>query len=178
VRCSGDTSSHPIPIPSPTPLPFPTLHHPTDTDFIDPCYYSATLSCHYKTPLFLATQLLFLIITQPYTQLLPLCNSLASLVHRQPTAPGSVLSTADNLSSLIILDHTNVTTTFNNSHITAITANTPTPTAIMRSNSISSVSSTSSRAPSAEPEETMQIFVKNLSGDSKSNCIQMNPSTH
>ncbi|GAB7332843.1 hypothetical protein MBLNU13_g04564t1 [Cladosporium sp. NU13] len=35
----------------------------------------------------------------------------------------------------------------------------------MRSNSISSVSSTSSRAPSAEPEETMQIFVKNLSGD-------------
>jgi hypothetical protein len=37
----------------------------------------------------------------------------------------------------------------------------------MRSNSISSVSSTSSRAPSAEPEETMQIFVKNLSGDSK-----------
>jgi predicted nucleic acid binding AN1-type Zn finger protein len=34
----------------------------------------------------------------------------------------------------------------------------------MRSNSISSVSS---RASSAEPEETMQIFVKNLSGDSK-----------
>ena len=43
----------------------------------------------------------------------------------------------------------------------------------MRSNSISSVSSTSSRAPSAEPEETMQIFVKNLSGDSKSLCIQI-----
>jgi hypothetical protein len=34
----------------------------------------------------------------------------------------------------------------------------------MRSNSISSVSD---RASSAEPEETMQIFVKNLSGDSK-----------
>jgi hypothetical protein len=32
------------------------------------------------------------------------------------------------------------------------------------------VSSTSSRAPSAEPEETMQIFVKNLSGDSK--CLR------
>lgn len=37
----------------------------------------------------------------------------------------------------------------------------------MRSNSISSVSSDISRASSAEPEETMQIFVKNLSGDSK-----------
>ncbi|KJX93118.1 AN1-type zinc finger protein/ubiquitin-like protein [Zymoseptoria brevis] len=33
----------------------------------------------------------------------------------------------------------------------------------MRSNSISSISS--SRAPSAEPESTMQIFVKNVAGD-------------
>jgi hypothetical protein len=45
----------------------------------------------------------------------------------------------------------------------------------MRSNSISSVSSTSSRAPSAEPEETMQIFVKNLSGDSKHTPPSPNP---
>lgn len=35
----------------------------------------------------------------------------------------------------------------------------------MRSNSISSMSSISSRASSAEPEETMQIFVKNVAGD-------------
>lgn len=49
----------------------------------------------------------------------------------------------------------------------------------MRSNSISSVSSTSSRAPSAEPEETMQIFVKNLSGDSKSStALTANQKTH
>lgn len=37
----------------------------------------------------------------------------------------------------------------------------------MRSNSISSMTSTSSRASSAEAEETMQIFVKNLAGDSE-----------
>ena len=40
----------------------------------------------------------------------------------------------------------------------------PTLNTTMRSNSISSVES---RASSAEPEEAMQIFVKNLSGDSK-----------
>lgn len=38
---------------------------------------------------------------------------------------------------------------------------------IMRSNSISSISSVSSRAASAEPEETMQIFVKDLAGNSE-----------
>lgn len=37
----------------------------------------------------------------------------------------------------------------------------------MRSNSISSLSSIASRAPSAEPEATMQIFVKNVAGDSE-----------
>ena len=46
----------------------------------------------------------------------------------------------------------------------------------MRSNSISSVSD---RASSAEPEETMQIFVKNLSGDSKSStALTANQKTH
>lgn len=35
----------------------------------------------------------------------------------------------------------------------------------MRSNSISSISSTSSRAPSAEPEPTMQIFIKDIAGE-------------
>ena len=37
----------------------------------------------------------------------------------------------------------------------------------MRSNSISSISSITSRASSAEPEPTMQIFVKDLAGESK-----------
>jgi hypothetical protein len=37
----------------------------------------------------------------------------------------------------------------------------------MRSNSITSISSLSSRASSAEPESTMQIFVKNVAGDSE-----------
>ena len=40
-------------------------------------------------------------------------------------------------------------------------------TVIMRSGSVSSISSTSSRASSAPAEETMQIFVKNVAGDSK-----------
>lgn len=75
---------------------------------------------------------------------------------------------------MITPDHTSAITTPNNSYIT----DTPTPTVIMRSNSISSASSTSSRAPSAEPEETMQIFVKNLSGDSKSFCVPINVTTH
>lgn len=49
----------------------------------------------------------------------------------------------------------------------------------MRSNSISSISSASSRASSAEPEETMQIFVKNLSGDSRpSTCNPRLQSDH
>lgn len=39
---------------------------------------------------------------------------------------------------------------------------------MMRSNSISSISSLSSRCSSAEPEYTMQIFIKNIAGDSKS----------
>ncbi|CAD0108338.1 unnamed protein product [Aureobasidium uvarum] len=38
---------------------------------------------------------------------------------------------------------------------------------MMRSNSISSISSLSSRCSSAEPESTMQIFIKNIAGDSK-----------
>lgn len=37
----------------------------------------------------------------------------------------------------------------------------------MRSGSVSSISSASSRASSAGAEETMQIFVKNIAGDSK-----------
>lgn len=157
---------------SPT-APFTIRPTPTPSTLI---ITQLPFSCtNYKTPLFLASQLLFLIIiTLAYTQLLPLCNSLSNLVHHQPTASGLVLSTADHL-SLIIQDHTSA---LNNSHTTAITTNTPTPTAIMRSNSISSISSTSSRAPSAEPEETMQIFVKNLSGDSKSLCNQIGSTTH
>lgn len=39
--------------------------------------------------------------------------------------------------------------------------------ATMRSNSISSISSVSSSGSSASSEETMQIFVKNIAGDSK-----------
>lgn len=39
--------------------------------------------------------------------------------------------------------------------------------ATMRSNSISSMSSVSSRASSVDSEETMQVFVKNVAGDSK-----------
>ena len=41
--------------------------------------------------------------------------------------------------------------------------------AIMRRNSTSSLSSVSSRASSVEAEDTMQIFVKNVAGDSKQN---------
>lgn len=42
---------------------------------------------------------------------------------------------------------------------------------MMRSNSISSLSSISSRASSAEPEPTMQIFIKNIAGDSKCHLL-------
>jgi hypothetical protein len=37
----------------------------------------------------------------------------------------------------------------------------------MRSNSVSSISSIASLASTTEPESTMQIFIKNVSGDSK-----------
>ncbi|KAG9553089.1 hypothetical protein KCU97_g19306, partial [Aureobasidium melanogenum] len=36
---------------------------------------------------------------------------------------------------------------------------------MMRSNSISSISSLASRCSSAEPESTMQIFIKNIAGN-------------
>ena len=94
-------SSHPIA--DAAPLPFTIRPTPTpSTLIITQLPLSAT---HYKTPLFLATQLCLFLITTTYTQLLPLCNSLASLVHRPPTASALVLSVADDLSSLITPDH-------------------------------------------------------------------------
>ena len=87
-------------------LPFPSLPftiRPTPTLIITQLPFSPR---QYKTPLFLATHLCLFLTTTTYTQLLPLCNSLASLVHRPPTASAPVLSVADNLSSLITSDHT------------------------------------------------------------------------
>jgi hypothetical protein len=121
-----------------------------------------------KPPLLLAHNLLS---STPST--LNCCRpAIASSLHRQPvTASPTPLIYSRQPLFVDLPDHTRALPPLDNPH----TTHTPTSTAIMRSNSISSVSSTSSRAPSAEPEETMQIFVKNLSGDSKHLTSSPNP---